>query len=84
MVNPFTAVSQAEYDALQADLDQATSELGDVKREVSALRIELQREQENAGRLTELAARAVQSVDILRQALIRRAAVSSPRPREMR
>jgi hypothetical protein len=72
MVNPFTGVSLAEYHALEIELFTERFGRDDAQREVSGLRIQLQREQENAGRLTELAARAVATVNILEQALIER------------
>jgi len=72
MINPFRAVSLDVYEELKDELFKVLQERDDAQREVSALRIELKREIQNAGRLTALCARAVESVEIYRQALIER------------
>jgi hypothetical protein len=72
VVNPFTSVSRTEHNKVLGRLATASDELADSQREVTALRIELQREIENAERLTDLMNRALASVQILREALVER------------
>jgi hypothetical protein len=72
VVNPFSAVSRAEYEALAEALSDMQRQRDDAVRESSGLRIELQREIENASNLTTLCARAIKSAEILEQALIER------------
>jgi hypothetical protein len=72
MLNPFTAVSREDHQKLGSLLADTRQARDDAQREASGVRVELRREVENAERLTALAARAVQSAEIYRLALIER------------
>jgi hypothetical protein len=72
MVNPFKAVSQTDHGKLNDKLTVALQERDDARREAAALRVDRDNELQNGERLTSLAARAIQSTEIYRLALIER------------
>lgn len=72
MVNPFNAVPRSEYSNLATWFLLLVGLLEDAGGEIKALRAEVAREVRNGENLTALAARAIVSAEILKEALIER------------
>jgi len=72
VVNPFTAISREEHQRLERLVLSQTRELEDKQREIAALAQQLEREMNNAERLTRLCGRAMASLEIVEAALVER------------